>query len=102
MTDRQKLVLRILSLAPGGTSMAYLVYSLTGRYPAQDKGEVPSWKPTFASLLRRCLVVRTDDNTHWKWSISRKGFSMVHEWLVRAHSISLRASAKQQAGGIIT
>jgi hypothetical protein len=89
LTERQKLVLRMLSLAPGGTSMAYLVYSLTGRYPNQTRGEVPSWKNTFVALRKRRLVVRRFDYTHWNWSLHAQGTTVVHEWLVRAHKRSL-------------
>jgi membrane protein YdbS with pleckstrin-like domain len=89
LTKRQKLVLRMLSLTSGGTSMAYLVYSLTGQYLSQTKGEVPSWKNTFVALCKRRLVVRRFDYTHWNWSLRERGLTVVHGWLVRARKRSL-------------
>jgi hypothetical protein len=91
LTERQKLVLRGLSLAPGGTSMAYFIYILTGKYPSQDEGEVPTWKNTFVALLKRRLVIRRYDYTHWNWSLSTQGMSVCDRGLDRARKVSLAA-----------
>jgi hypothetical protein len=74
--------------------MAYLVYSLTGIYPRQVKGEVRSWRSTFEALRRRRLVERRYDRTHWCWSLSARGLSVTHGWLVREHEKSLRRTRR--------
>jgi hypothetical protein len=83
-TKKQKLVLRMLSLTPGGASMAYVVYVLTGQYPRQSEGEVSGWRRTFFALRKKRLLVRCWDHTHWSWSLHRRGFDVVHRWLVQA------------------
>jgi len=83
-TKKQKLVLRMLSLTLGGASMSYVVYVLTGQYPHQSEGEVSGWIRTFTSLRRRGLLTRCWNYTHWSWSLHRRGFDVVHRWLVRA------------------
>jgi len=94
-TERQKVVLRGLSLVPGGTSMAYFIYLLTGKYPSHDgKGEVPTWKSTFAALRKRRLVFRRFEYTHWNWSLSLQGVSVVQRWLIRARKLSLGVQAR--------
>jgi hypothetical protein len=89
LTKRQKLVLRMLSLVPGGTSMAFLIYSLTGKYPKQTKGEVSQWKNTFSSLRRRRLVCRQFDYSKWNWGLTQWGFSIIHKDLARSQKHSL-------------
>ena len=92
LTERQKWVLRMLSLCPGGTSMAYMLYSNTGKYPYQIKGEVPKWKQTFTILRKRRLIYRRFDYTHWNWVLTSAGLHLVRQWLVRSRKLSLRVS----------
>lgn len=89
LTPRQRLVLRLLSLCPQGTSTAYVAYVLSGDYPVQNKGEVSSWTGTFGVLRNRGLVVRRDDMTHWNWSLTSRGMDVVSRMLVRARKKTL-------------
>lgn len=93
-TTRQRLVVRMLSLSPGGTSMAYLVYVLGSKYPKQVNGEVRVWRPTFESLRRKKLLLRRWDHTHWSWSLTRPGYEKACEWLCQERRKSLEITRR--------
>jgi hypothetical protein len=81
--------MRMLSLTPGGTSAAYLVYISSGTYPRQDRGEVSCLRRTFAALRRKKMVDRSNEYTHVNWSLSTAGSHVVHLWLCRSHRTSI-------------